>query len=91
MPSRGRLRCPLLYHRLSRVRERVDGKKEVFRDCSTLPEGATTEDFTFHIHSDIGERLFHRTDCRSGQQVGKGNELTHRDVIELILTKQVAP
>ena len=66
-------------------------EKGVFRDCFILPEGATTEDFAFHIHSDIGEGLLHGTDCRSGRQVGTGHELSHRDVIELISTKQAAP
>ena len=66
-------------------------EKGVFRDCFILPEGATTEDFAFHIHSDIGEGLLHGTDCRSGRQVGTSHELSHRDVIELISTKQAAP
>jgi len=66
-------------------------EKGVFRDCFILPEGSTTEDFAYHIHSDIGEGLLHGTDCRSGRQVGTDNELSHRDVIELISTKQAAP
>ena len=72
----------------------ANGSKDeqgVFRDCFILPGGATTEDFAFHIHSDIGEGLLHGTDCRSGRQVGTGHELSHRDVIELISTKQAAP
>ncbi|ELZ35173.1 translation-associated GTPase [Halorubrum distributum JCM 9100] len=66
-------------------------EKGVFRDCFILPEGSTTEDFAYHIHSDIGEGLLHGTDCRSGRQVGTDNELSHRDVIELVSTKQAAP
>jgi hypothetical protein len=66
-------------------------EKGVFRDCFLLPEDSTTEDFAFHIHSDIGEGLLHGTDCRSGRQVGTDHELSHRDVIELISTKQAAP
>ncbi|WP_058365164.1 redox-regulated ATPase YchF [Haloparvum sedimenti] len=66
-------------------------EKGVFRDCFILPEGSTTEDFAFHIHSDIGEGLLHGTDCRSNRQVSKDHELSHRDVIELISTKQAAP
>ena len=68
-----------------------DDNKGVFRDCFILPAGATTEEFAFHIHSDIGEGLLHGTDCRSGRQVGTGHELAHRDVIELVSTKQAAP
>ncbi|MFD1569037.1 redox-regulated ATPase YchF [Halorubrum laminariae] len=66
-------------------------EKGVFRDCFLLPEDSTTEDFAFHIHSDIGEGLLHGTDCRNGRQVGTDHELSHRDVIELISTKQAAP
>lgn len=66
-------------------------EKGVFRDCFILPGGATTEDFAFHIHSDIGEGLLHGTDCRSNRQVSKDHELSHRDVIELVSTKQAAP
>ncbi|ESS05168.1 MAG: GTP-binding conserved hypothetical protein [uncultured archaeon A07HR67] len=63
----------------------------VFRDCFLLPDGATTESFARHIHSEIGEGLLHGIDCRSGRQVGVNAELSHRDVIELISTKQAAP
>ncbi len=66
-------------------------EKGVFRDCFLLPAGSTTEDFAYHIHSDIGEGLLHGTDCRSGRQVGTERELSHRDVIELVSTKQAAP
>ncbi|MFA9517774.1 redox-regulated ATPase YchF [Halopenitus sp. H-Gu1] len=63
-------------------------EKGVFRDCFLLPEDSTTEDFAFHIHSDIGEGLLHGIDCRSDRQVSKSHELSHRDVIELVSTKQ---
>ena len=68
-----------------------DDNKGVFRDCFILPAGATTEEFAFHIHSDIGDGLLHGTDCRSGRQVGTDHELDHRDVIELVSTNQTAP
>jgi hypothetical protein len=58
----------------------------VFRDCFVLPEGATTEDFAYHIHSDIGDGLLHGIDCRSGRQIGGDHELDHRDVVELVTT-----
>jgi ribosome-binding ATPase YchF (GTP1/OBG family) len=64
-------------------------EKGVFRDCFILPEGSTTEDFAFHIHSDIGEGLLHGIDCRADRQVSKDHDLDHRDVIELVSTKQM--
>jgi len=50
-----RLRRTRLYRRLPRLREREQRREGVFRDCFILPGGSTTEDFAFHIHSDIGE------------------------------------
>ena len=58
----------------------------VFRDCFILPEGATTEGFAYHIHSDLGDGLLHGIDCRSGRQIGGDHELDHRDVVELVTT-----
>ena len=63
-------------------------EKGVFRDCFLLPADATTADFAFHIHSDIGAGLLHGTDCRTGRQIGTDHALTHRDVIELVSTNQ---
>ncbi|MFC7175951.1 redox-regulated ATPase YchF [Halosegnis marinus] len=57
-----------------------------FRDCFLLPEGATTSDFAYHIHSTIGDGLLHGIDCRTGRQVGGDHELDDRDVVELITT-----
>ncbi|MGQ4556309.1 YchF-related putative GTPase [Halobellus sp. GM3] len=58
----------------------------VFRDCFVLPEGSTTEDFAYHLHSDIGDGLLHGIDCRSSRQVGADHELAHRDVVEIVTT-----
>ena len=58
----------------------------VFRDCFVLPEGATTADFAYHIHSDLGDGLLHGIDCRSRRQIGGDHELAHRDVVELVTT-----
>ncbi|MFB6102258.1 MAG: redox-regulated ATPase YchF [Haloplanus sp.] len=58
----------------------------VFRDCFLLPAGATTADFAYHIHSDLGDGLLHGIDCRSSRQIGGGHELDDRDVVELVTT-----
>ncbi|MFD1599931.1 redox-regulated ATPase YchF [Halobellus rarus] len=58
----------------------------VFRDCFILPEESTTEDFAYHLHSDIGDGLLHGIDCRSNRQVGADHELGHRDVVEIVTT-----
>ncbi|RYJ13981.1 redox-regulated ATPase YchF [Halogeometricum borinquense] len=67
----------------------ANGKSDtqgVFRDCFILPEGSTTEDFAYHLHSDIGDGLLHGIDCRSKRQVGSDHELEHRDVLEIVTT-----
>ncbi|WP_336364317.1 redox-regulated ATPase YchF [Halalkalicoccus salilacus] len=64
--------------------EPEDGK--FMRDCFALPEGSTTEEFAYFLHSDIGEGLLHGIDCRSNRQIGAGHELEHRDVIEIVST-----
>ncbi|WP_253736993.1 redox-regulated ATPase YchF [Halohasta salina] len=61
-------------------------EKGVFRDCFILPEGSTTEDFAYFLHSDIGEGLLHGIDCRSNRQIGSDHELDHRDVVEIVST-----
>ncbi|WP_416841205.1 redox-regulated ATPase YchF [Haloferax sp. DFSO52] len=67
----------------------ANGKSDsqgVFRDCFILPEGSTTEDFAYHLHSDIGDGLLHGIDCHSKRQIGSDHELAHRDVVEIIST-----
>ncbi|ADE04736.1 redox-regulated ATPase YchF [Haloferax volcanii] len=67
----------------------ANGKSDsqgVFRDCFILPEGSTTEDFAYHLHSDIGDGLLHGIDCYSKRQIGSDHELSHRDVVEIVST-----
>jgi hypothetical protein len=40
-----------------------------------VPEGATAEDFAYHIHSDIGDGLLHAKDCRAKRQIAASHEL----------------
>ncbi|WP_101297999.1 redox-regulated ATPase YchF [Halegenticoccus soli] len=61
-------------------------EKGVFRDCFVLPEGSTTEDFAYHLHTDIGDGLLHGVDCRAKRQIGADRELEHRDVVEIVST-----
>jgi len=61
-------------------------EKGVFRDCFILPEGSTTSDFAYFLHSDIGDGLLHGIDCRSKRQIGADHDLEHRDVVEIIST-----
>ncbi|WP_336133951.1 redox-regulated ATPase YchF [Natronomonas amylolytica] len=62
----------------------ADGK--ILPDCFLLPEGSTTSDFAYHIHSDLGDGLLHGVDCRAERQISSDHELSHRDVVELVTT-----
>ncbi|WP_439027152.1 redox-regulated ATPase YchF [Haloarchaeobius sp. DT45] len=63
-----------------------DDQGRVMRDCFLLPEGSTTSDFAYHLHSDIGDGLLHGLNCRTKRQMGGDTELDHREVVELVTT-----
>jgi ribosome-binding ATPase YchF (GTP1/OBG family) len=63
-----------------------DEQGRVMRDCFLLPGGATTSDFAYHLHSDIGDGLLHGLNCRTKRQMGGDTELDHREVVELVTT-----
>ncbi|WP_254535641.1 redox-regulated ATPase YchF [Halomarina litorea] len=64
----------------------VTDEGKVLRDCFLLPPDATTEDFAYFLHSDIGDGLLHGVDCRSKRQIGADHPLDHRDVVEILTT-----
>ncbi|MFD1513659.1 redox-regulated ATPase YchF [Halomarina rubra] len=64
----------------------VTDEGKVLRDCFLLPPDATTEDFAYFLHSDIGDGLLHGVDCRSKRQIGSDHPLEHRDVVEILST-----
>jgi hypothetical protein len=64
----------------------VTDEGKVLRDCFLLPPTATTEDFAYFLHSDIGDGLLHGVDCRSERQIGSDHRLDHRDVVEIVST-----
>jgi ribosome-binding ATPase YchF (GTP1/OBG family) len=61
-----------------------DKHGNILPDCFLLSEGATAEDFAYHIHTDIGEGFLHAYDVRDQRQIGADHELHHRDVIEVV-------
>jgi hypothetical protein len=64
----------------------VTDEGKMLRDCFLLPPAATTEDFAYFLHSDIGDGLLHGVDCRSERQIGSDHRLDHRDVVEIVST-----
>jgi ribosome-binding ATPase YchF (GTP1/OBG family) len=62
----------------------TDGR--ILPDVFLLPEGATAEEFAFHVHSDVGDGFLHAKDCRVNRQISADHELHARDVVEIITT-----
>lgn len=69
---------PAGVHKLS------DSKGNILPDCFLLPEGSTTLDFAYAIHTDLGKNFIRAIDVRTKQVVGKDYKLKHRDGIEII-------
>lgn len=56
-------------------------------DCFLIPEGTTTLEFAYKIHSDIGDNFIKAIDLRSKQVIGKNHQLNNLNVIEIITSK----
>ena len=57
-----------------------------FPDVFLLPGHATTRDFAYYIHTDIGDGFLHGIDCRSKRQLGRDTVLEHNAVVEVVTT-----
>jgi ribosome-binding ATPase YchF (GTP1/OBG family) len=62
----------------------TDGR--ILPDVFLLPEGATAEEFAYHVHSDVGDGFLHAKDCRVNRQISADHELDPRDVVEIVTT-----
>ncbi len=61
-----------------------DSKGNVLPDCFLVPQGTTTHELAFKVHTSIGEKFAKAIDARTKQIIGKEHKLKHRDVIEII-------
>jgi ribosome-binding ATPase YchF (GTP1/OBG family) len=62
----------------------TDSKGKVLPDCFLLPEGSTTLDFAFFLHTDFGNNFIKAIDAKTKRAVGKEYKLKHRDILEII-------
>lgn len=65
--------------------EDKDGNK--LPDCFIVPEGCTSLDFAFKIHTDIGNNFIKAVDLKTKKVIGKESALKNNDVIEIVTKK----
>ncbi|MFC1648581.1 redox-regulated ATPase YchF [Nanoarchaeota archaeon] len=65
----------------------TDSDGRILPDCFLLPPQATTIDFAFKVHSDIGKNFVKAMNMKTKMPVGKDSLIEHRDVIEIMTKK----
>jgi ribosome-binding ATPase YchF (GTP1/OBG family) len=61
-----------------------DKKGNVLPDAHLVPEGCTTREFAYRIHTDLGERFIRGIDARQKLTVGADHVLKNGDVIKIV-------
>jgi ribosome-binding ATPase YchF (GTP1/OBG family) len=62
----------------------TDSKGNILPDCFLLPEGSTSLDFAYYLHTDFGNNFIKAIDARTKRALGKNYALKHRDVLEIV-------
>jgi hypothetical protein len=65
----------------------TDKDGNVLPDCFLIPKNTTALEFSFRVHTDLGENFVKAVDIRKKITIGKEHVLQHRDVIEIIAGK----
>lgn len=61
-----------------------DSKGNILPDCFLLPDGSTTLDFAYYLHTDFGKNFIKAIDARTKMAWGKDHKLKHRDALEIV-------
>lgn len=69
------------------VNKLEDKDGNVLPDCFLLPEGSTSLDFAYSIHTDIGDKFIRAIDVKTKMVVGKAHVLKSGDVVEIVTGK----
>jgi len=64
-----------------------DKDGNILPDCLLVPEGTTSLELAFRIHSDIGNSFIRAVDLKTKKIIGKEHKLKNQDVIEIICGK----
>ncbi|MBW6442756.1 redox-regulated ATPase YchF [Patescibacteria group bacterium] len=66
------------------VNKLIDGKGNILPDCFLMPQGSTSLDLAFLLHTDFGNNFIKAIDARTKKVLGKDYVLKHQDVIEIV-------
>ena len=61
----------------------ADKEGNILPDCFLIPEGSTTLDFAYHIHSDLGDNFIQAKDVKNDINISKDHEISEGDVIKI--------
>jgi ribosome-binding ATPase len=62
----------------------ADSKGNILPDCFLLPEGSTTLDFAYTVHTDLGKNFIRAINAKTKMAVGKEHIVKHRDGYEIV-------
>ncbi len=65
----------------------TDSKGNTLPDAHLIPEGSTTLDLAYKIHTDIGDRFIGAIDCKTKKKIGREHILKNGDVIKILARK----
>lgn len=65
----------------------TDSKGNTLPDAHLIPEGSTTLDLSYKIHTDIGDRFIGAIDCKTKKKIGREHILKNGDVIKILARK----
>ncbi|MFH1506050.1 MAG: redox-regulated ATPase YchF [archaeon] len=65
----------------------TDKDGNILPDCFLVPDGTTSLDLAYRIHSDIGDKYVKAMDIKTKQVIAKDHQLKTGDVIEILTQK----
>jgi len=64
-----------------------DKDGNVLPDCFLVPDGITSLEFAYKVHTDIGNNFVKAVDLKTKQIIGKEHQLKNGDVVEIMTSK----
>lgn len=65
----------------------TDKKGNILPDAILMPEGITSREFAYEIHSDLGDTFIHAIDARTKRRIGEDKKLKNGSIIKIVAGK----
>ncbi|MBI2542642.1 MAG: redox-regulated ATPase YchF [Candidatus Aenigmarchaeota archaeon] len=62
----------------------VDKDKNILPDVFLVPEGTTTKEFAFKVHTELGEKFITGIDARTKLRLSSDHKLKNKDVVSIV-------